>query len=264
MLENLNHTRVSFVMSAFNAEECIEKSIESILSQTYKNFELIIVDDGSKDETLKILKNKAKKDKRIKILVNKINLGLTQSLINAIKQTSSEIIVRQDADEVSKNNRLERLLKYYDDKSVVAVGSNCMNIYSNNLQSSWGYLDENQIKNIIKYKTIFPHGSSSFRVNSYYQVKGYDINYKTCQDFDLWNKLFKTGRILMCKDILLERYILKNSISKKRKFRQFLDSLKIRMTYNNPFNIKIYVLSLIYFIISFIPENIYFIIKKYL
>ena len=158
----------------------------------------------------------------------------------------------------------KNLVKYYDDKSVVAVGSNCMNIYSNNLQSSWGYLDENQIKNIIKYKTIFPHGSSSFRANNYYQVKGYDINYKTCQDFDLWNKLFKTGRILMCKDILLERYILKNSISKKRRFRQFLDSLKIRMTYNNPFNIKIYVLSLIYFIISFIPENIYFIIKKYL
>ncbi len=264
MLKNTNHTKASFVMSVLNGGEYLEKSIESILSQTYKNFELIIVDDGSKDETLKILKNKAKKDKRIKILVNKINLGLTQSLINAIKQTSSEIIVRQDADEVSKKNRLEKLLKYYDDKSVVAVGSNCINIYSNNLQSSWGYLDENQIKNKIKYKTIFPHGSSSFRANRYYQVKGYDTNYKTCQDFDLWNKLFKTGRILMCKEILLERYILKNSISKKRRFRQLLDSLKIRTTYNNPFNIKIYVLSLIYFIISFIPENIYFIIKKYL
>lgn len=264
MYKDSNYTRVSFVMSVFNAEMYIEKSIESILSQTYKNFKLIIVDDGSKDETLKIVRIKAKKDKRIKVIINKKNLGLTQSLINAIEKTSSEIIVRQDADEISKKNRLEILLKYYDDQTVVAVGSNCMNIFSKNLKTEWGYLDENQIIDKIKYKTIFPHGSSSFRTTSYYKVKGYDINYKTCQDFDLWNKLLKTGRILMCKEILLDRYILKNSISKKRRFRQFLDSLKIRIKYNNPFNIKIYFLSLFYFFISIIPENIYFKIKKYL
>ena len=115
MLKNSNHTRVSFVMSVFNAEEYIEKSIDSILSQTYKDFRLFIVDDGSRDETLNIIQIKAKKDKRIKILINKKNVGLTQSLINAIEKTSSEIIVRQDADEISKKYRLARLLKYYDD-----------------------------------------------------------------------------------------------------------------------------------------------------
>ncbi len=264
MLKNSNHTRVSFVMSVFNAEEYIEKSIDSILSQTYKNFRLFIVDDGSRDETLKIIQIKAKKDKRIKILINKKNVGLTQSLINAIEKTSSEIIVRQDADEISKKYRLARLLKYYDDQTVVAVGSNCLNIYSNTLKINWGYLNENQIKKKIKYKTIFPHGSSSFRKKNYDQVRGYDVKYKTCQDFDLWNKLIKTGRILMSEDILLDRYILKDSISKKRKIRQFLDSLNIRIKYNNPLNPKIYILSITYFIISIIPERIYFSIKKIL
>jgi len=258
-----NHIKVSFVMSAYNAERYIEQSIDSILSQTYKNFKLIIVDDGSDDKTLSIIKTKEKKDKRIKLIINNKNLGLTQSLKNAIASTSSEIIVRQDSDEISKKYRLERLLKYYNDQTVVAVGSNCLNIYTNNLKINWGYLDENKIKQKIKYKTIFPHGSSSFRKKNYDQVGGYDIKYKTCQDFDLWNKLFKTGRVLMSEDILLERYILKSSISKKNKIRQFLDSLKIRIKYsNNALNPKVYALSIIYFIISLIPERVYFLIKK--
>lgn len=262
-MNKFNNKKVSFVMSAYNAERYIEESIESILSQTYEDFELIIVDDGSVDRTLNIIKTKEKKDKRIKVIINKKNLGLTQSLIKAIASTSSEIIVRQDSDEISKKYRLERLLKFYNDKNVVAVGSNCLNIYSNNLKVVWGYLNENQIVKKIKYKTIFPHGSSSFRKKNYDNVGGYDTKYKTCQDFDLWNKLLKTGRILMSEDILLERYILKNSISKRNKIRQLLDSFKIRIKYSNTIlNPKVYLLSIFYFIIALIPERIYFLLKK--
>ncbi len=258
-----NNREVSFVMSVYNAEKYIEQSIDSILSQTYKNFKLIIVDDGSEDKTLKIIKIKEKKDKRIKVIINKKNLGLTKSLIKAISSTSSEIIVRQDADEISKKYRLERLLKFYNDQNVVAVGSNCLNIYSDKLKVNWGYLNENQIKQKIKYKTIFAHGSSSFRKKNYDQVGGYDIRYKTCQDFDLWNKLFKTGRVLMSKDILLDRYILNNSISKKRKIRQLFDSFKIRIKYSNSLlNPKLYLLTILYFIIATIPDRLYFLIKK--
>ena len=257
------HKKVSFVMSAYNAERYIEQSIESILSQTHKHFELIIVDDGSVDRTLNIIKAKEKKDKRIKVIINKKNLGLTQSLIKAIASTSSEIIVRQDSDEISKKYRLERLLKFYNDKTVVAVGSNCFNIYSNNLKVAWGYLNEYQIMKKIKYKTIFPHGSSSFRKKNYDNVGGYDAKYKTCQDFDLWNKLFKTGRILMSEDILLERYILKNSVSKRNKVRQLLDSFQIRRKYSKTIlNPKVYLLSIFYFVISLIPERIYFTFRK--
>ena len=250
-------------MSVFNGEKYIDQSIDSILSQTYKNFTLIIIDDASNDKTLKLLKNKAKKDKRIKVLFNNKNLGLTKSLVKAIDFAQSDIIVRQDADEISKKNRLKTLMKYYDDKSIVAVGSNCLNIYSDKIKFKWGYLDENQIKNQIKYKTIFPHGSSSFRRANYLKVNGYDQNYVTCQDFDLWNKLISTGRIIMCKEILLERHILKNSISKKRKFRQFIDSFKIRIKYSqNIFNPKIYILSSLYFIISILPEKIFILLNK--
>ena len=157
----------SFVMSIYNGEKYLDKSINSILSQTYNNFNLIIVDDASTDKTLKKLTNKAKTDSRIIILSNKTNQGLTKSLIKAINYSISDIIVRQDVDEVSNKNRLEELLKFYEDKTIVAVGSLCENIYSTELKSIWKFLDEDEIRKIIKYKTIFAHGSSSFRSELY-------------------------------------------------------------------------------------------------
>lgn len=260
---NKNNLSVSFVMSIYNGEKYLDESIDSILSQTYNNFNLIIVDDASTDKTLLKLTNKAKTDSRIIILSNKINQGLTKSLIKAINYSSSDIIVRQDVDEVSNPNRLEILLNFYEEKTIVAVGSLCENIYSKELRSTWKFLDEEQIKQVIKYKTIFAHGSSSFRRLNYINVNGYDTKYITCQDFDLWNKLNRMGRIIMSDQVLLKRYILNESISNRRKFRQFYDALNIRIKYRNSiFNPKIYYYSFISLFISFIPKKIYFFIKN--
>ena len=98
---------------------------------------------------------------------------------------------------------------------------------------------------------------------SYINVNGYDTKYITCQDFDLWNKLNKIGRIIMSDQILLKRYILNESISNRRKFRQFYDALNIRIKYRNSIlNPKIYFYSFLPLLISFIPKKIYLYIKN--
>ena len=181
--------KVSVILSVYNGEKYLKKSISSILRQSYKNFELIIINDGSMDASEDIIISFLNKDKRIVYVKNKKNIGLTKSLIKAIKLSNGQIIFRQDADEYSSHERIEKQLKHFIDSSIVAVGCNSMAIYSNNKKFEWGYKKENELKKIIKIKTIFPHGSSSFRKNAYINCGGYDPNYLTCQDFDLWNKI---------------------------------------------------------------------------
>ena len=102
---------ISVVMPVYNGEKYIKKSIESILNQTYSNLELIIVNDFSNDSTLEIILQFIKKDHRIKLISNDRNLGLTKSLIKAIKLSKGEIIMRQDVDECSDIYRIEKQLK---------------------------------------------------------------------------------------------------------------------------------------------------------
>ena len=84
----MKQEKISIIVSAYNAENYIEKCISSILKQTYINFEIIVVDDCSKDRTLPILKELAKKDSRIKILHNKENHGLSYSRNKAMREAS--------------------------------------------------------------------------------------------------------------------------------------------------------------------------------
>ena len=103
---------VSILMSIHNGEKHLVESINSILHQTYKNLEIIICDDFSNDNTLKICKEYEKKDSRIKIVTNKQNLGLTKSLNNLIEQSVGELIARQDADDISDLNRIKEQVNY--------------------------------------------------------------------------------------------------------------------------------------------------------
>ena len=99
-------------MSAYNNENTIKQSLDSILNQTYKNIEILVIDDFSTDTTFEILKDYSLKFKNLKIFQNNENIGLTRSLNKLINLSSGFYIARQDADDISKNNRLEYQHKY--------------------------------------------------------------------------------------------------------------------------------------------------------
>ena len=103
---------ISVIMSSYNSEETIEKSILSILKQDYKNIEFLIVDDCSKDSTLSIMKRLREDDKRIKIIENKKNIGLTKSLNKLLKISNGKYIARQDSDDVSLPYRLTTQINF--------------------------------------------------------------------------------------------------------------------------------------------------------
>ena len=100
--------RVTVLLSVYNGERFLAEAIDSILCQSYKDYEFIIIDDASTDSTPEILKRYARKDSRIKIVTNPVNLRLAASLNKGISLASGELIARMDADDVSLPDRLEK------------------------------------------------------------------------------------------------------------------------------------------------------------
>ena len=92
---------ISIIMSTYNSEDTLSEAIESILIQTFKDFEFLIMNDGSNDGTDEILNHYLKKDARIKIFKNTNNIGLTKSLNYLVNKSKYEIIARQDSDDLS-------------------------------------------------------------------------------------------------------------------------------------------------------------------
>ena len=105
------HNLISIAMCSYNGERFIKEQIDSIIAQTYKNFELIIVDDGSKDNTINIIKEYQLKDHRIKLFQNDNNLGFVKNFEKAISLCSGDFIALADQDDVWKKNKLEVFLK---------------------------------------------------------------------------------------------------------------------------------------------------------
>ena len=109
--------KISVLMPVYNCEKFLKKAIDSILNQTFDNFEYIIINDGSTDNTLNIIKSY--KDKRIKIINNSKNLGISRSLNKGIRQAKGEYIARHDSDDISDLNRFKLQLEYLGKKKLI-------------------------------------------------------------------------------------------------------------------------------------------------
>src|SRR4051794_19904090 len=103
---------ISVILPAFNAEPYLEESINSILNQTYTNFELIVINDGSTDGSLATMERLAACDKRIKVVNNEKNLGLIATLNKGLSLSLGDFIARQDGDDISHLQRFKRQLEF--------------------------------------------------------------------------------------------------------------------------------------------------------
>ena len=111
-MTDIKKTGVSILISVYNSEHTIENSVDSIINQTYNNLEILILNDGSTDNTSKILEKISLKDNRVKLFSNNENLGLTKSLNSLIKHSTNNIIARHDADDISYPKRIESQLNF--------------------------------------------------------------------------------------------------------------------------------------------------------
>ena len=153
---------ISVVMAVYNGESCVDDAIKSILNQTFKDFEFIIVDDGSSDNSYNIIKSYASRDKRIKIIRNLVNLGLTKSLNKAILLSKGTYIARQDDDDISLPNRLEYQIKFLQENPDYAF-CGCNGILKQNKAELLKSFSLEEIKRNLIKKNCFAHPSIIIR-----------------------------------------------------------------------------------------------------
>jgi glycosyltransferase involved in cell wall biosynthesis len=182
---------ISVVMSVYNGQKYLREAIDSILNQTYRNFEFIVINDGSEDISLDILLEYQTKDNRV-LIVNQNNVGLTRSLNRGVKLAVSEYIARQDADDISAHSRLEKQLRYMENHPEVAVIGCLGDVFSTN-----GVLrtirdpkySREGIKRHLASKNLFVHGSAMMRKSHLAKVGFYREFFLHSQDYDLWLRL---------------------------------------------------------------------------
>ena len=189
--------KVSVIISVFNGELWIDKAIENIRSQDYKNYELIIVNDGSNDKTEDRILHYANFFPEIKYFF-KEHTGLTDSLNFALTKANGKWIARMDVDDISSFNRLSTQIKFAEErKNIVLVGSN-FSINNKNSIVYKSHLPNNNKKllyRLINMKGFFPHSSAFFLREKALEVGGYRKAFIKSQDHDLWLRLSEKGDI---------------------------------------------------------------------
>ena len=153
---------ISVLLSVYNDDKNIKKSIDSILSQSYKNIELLVIDDGSTDHTNEILNSI--KDTRLKIFRNEENLGLTKCLNILIKKSQGQILARQDSDDISLPTRLEIQYNTLHKSQLDACTTRAFIKNTKKSIPKFSYLLP--VNFVIKYKNPFIHGSLIYKKSS--------------------------------------------------------------------------------------------------
>lgn len=213
-----NHL-ISVIMSVYNVNNIfLVESIESILSQTYKNIEFLIFDDCTNEENKKILKKYADKDNRIILFENSTNKGLTANLIYGIQQAKGKYICRQDADDISGNERIKKEYQYLEANIDVAMVATNMWIREGNRTIKRNkYIEHYKyIRTRLFFENCIMHSSVMIRADILHENNlNYCITFKKAQDYDLWVRLTDFGKIIVLNERLCTLRIHKNQITKK-------------------------------------------------
>lgn len=210
--------KISVVLPVYNGKLYLKKAIDSILNQTFTNFELIIINDGSTDNSLAIINSY--NDPRI-VVINQSQKGLSKTLRESIPICKGVYIARMDQDDISFNTRLEEQYNYLNDNINVSVVSNSVAFideFDNFLGRSFAPTNEKTISYMLLNKgCVINHPSVMFKKSDYFKTEGYCVEVgDILTDYYLWVSFLKNNfKIHNIKKILLKYRILQGSLSSK-------------------------------------------------
>lgn len=200
------HPKVTVLMPCYNAEAWLTASVNSVLSQTFDYFEFIIVDDGSTDNSLAILKEMQKTDRRI-VIFTKANTGLADSLNLGLSHSRGEWIARIDADDICEPGRLKKQFDLVcEQPELVFVGTSLVIIDENSISGARFTYPEGHdelLQNLILAKRFPPHSSAFYRRSSVIELGGYRRRVRRAEDWDLWLRLSTKGRLACIQEPLV-------------------------------------------------------------
>ncbi len=216
---------ISVIMSNYNTpEEYLRKAIESILNQTYSDFEFIIVDDCSTDNSLEIIKSY--KDPRISVIKNEVNMGITKSLNCALAVSKGEFVARMDADDICLPERFEKQVKYLKQNREVIVCGTWVELFGNgadayNEKYSRKILPE---KETLQINLLFGNHMNIIHPTAMFNHKllkdnniVYNENYIYAQDYRMWVDCSQKGELKNIPEILFKYRIHNKAVSSDKK-----------------------------------------------
>lgn len=228
MAQSIDHPRVSVIMPVYNAEVFIAQAIDSILEQTFKSFEFIIINDGSTDASLKIIRSY--NDPRIRVVSRK-NKGLVATLNEGIKLARGEYIARMDADDISYPDRFSQQVVYLDkNKDIDLVGSQIITMDEAGNMSKGIVskpIDPEDVRLLLGHGSIIAHPTVMMKLHSVKEVGGYREKYWPAEDYDLWLRMAEHGELANLPSVLLKYRISKKGISQSKGVEQSDESMRL-------------------------------------
>jgi len=209
-------SKVSVIMSVYNGERHLRESVDSILNQTFQDFEFIIINDGSKDQSKYILESY--KDERIKLIHHK-NMGLTKSLNIGIANAKGKYIARQDADDISEPERLKTQFDFMEANPGVGLTGSRFKLINETGQligSSSLPLEDKVIKDMLIEMNQFCHGSVMIRRDALDKIGLYRDCFKYAQDYDLWLRISEKYKVMNLPELLVCYRMVDNSITSNK------------------------------------------------
>lgn len=182
-------------MGIYNCAPTLQEALDSLYAQTYQDFEIILCDDGSKDNTHQIAYENQQKHPNIVLLKNPYNMGLNQTLNNCLAVAKGEYIARMDGDDLCDPTRFEKQVKFLDEHPEYAIVSSSMSMFDE--QGEFGARIEKGEPSLKAFMTSTPfcHAPCMVRKEAYDAVGGYSVSKKLLrmEDVDLWLKMYTHG-----------------------------------------------------------------------
>lgn len=189
--------KISILMGIYNCASTLREAIDSIIAQTYDNWEFIICDDGSKDESYAIAQEYAAKDpKRFRILQNERNMGLNHTLNRCLAAATGEYVARMDGDDLCEPDRFEKEAAFLNEHPEYAIVSCHMTMFDES--GTWGIVKTKETPQVRDFPTTVPmfvHAACMIRREAFLDVDGYteDERLLRVEDYHLWYKFYAKG-----------------------------------------------------------------------
>ena len=217
---------ISVIMSTYNEEKYIETSLKSLLNQTFKDFEIIIVDDASTDHTRQLIEGL--QDERIHLLCNEENQGLTKNLNKALKYAKGKYIARMDGDDIAFSKRFEKQYQYMEKHPDTMLVS-CYTKSFGDSDLVFALPDKSDVLKVrMLVRPVYAHPGFMMRRELIEAGYRYNEEYRTAQDYEFASRVAEQYKIGLVPEVLLFYRVHKKQISAKAGNQQFNNADKIR------------------------------------
>lgn len=214
----MDRPRISVIIGIYNCASTLVDALDSLYSQTYQDFKIILCEDGSTDNTYQVAKDYASKHDNIILVKNEKNMGLNYTLNHCLEHADTEFIARMDGDDISLPTRFEKEVKFLDEHPEFAIVSTPMVYFDEEGEFGHGKGGYESTKEKLIYGTAFCHAPCMIRREAYEAVEGYSVDKRLLrfEDYNLWMKMFAKGyRGYMLDECLYAMRDDRNAISRR-------------------------------------------------